>query len=110
MAPYLPLLRRETLEEKEEVLEKFRNGIKYFEDELKSRGTTFFGGQEHPKMLDYMIWPWFERAEIVPLIDQHLELLPKSDFPLLVNNSVLLQIAILFLGVEPFIFCANSAQ
>ena len=91
MAPYLPLLRRETLEEKEEVLEKFRNGIKYFEDELKSRGTTFFGGQEHPKMLDYMIWPWFERAEILPLIDKRLELLPKSDFPLLVNNSVFLQ-------------------
>jgi hypothetical protein len=102
MAPYLPLLRRETLQEKEEVLEKFRNGIKYFEDELKSRGTTFFGGQEHPKMLDYMIWPWFERAEILPLIDQRLELLPKSDFPLLVNNSVLLQ--------SYFIYCANSAR
>jgi len=83
LAPYIPLLRRETLEEKEEVLNKFQNAMKYFELELESRGTTFFGGKEHPKMLDYMIWPWLERADIVPLIDRSLELLPKSNFPLL---------------------------
>ena len=59
--------------------------MKYFELELESRGTTFFGGEEHPKMLDYMIWPWLERADIVPLIDERLELLPKSSFPLLVT-------------------------
>ena len=59
--------------------------MKYFELELESRGTTFFGGEEHPKMLDYMIWPWLERADIVPLINSSLELLPKSNFPLLVT-------------------------
>ena len=84
LAPYIPLLRRETLEEKEEVLKKFQNSMKYFETELKNRGTTYFGGQENPGMLDYMIWPWLERAEIVPLMDERLELLPKQDFPLLV--------------------------
>ena len=87
MAPYIPLLRRETLEEKEEVLNKFQNKMKYFELELESRGTTYFGGQEHPKMLDYMMWPWLERAEIIPLIDERLELLPKSSFPLLVTTG-----------------------
>ena len=60
--------------------------MKYFELELESRGTTFFGGEEHPKMLDYMIWPWLERADIVPLINRSLELLPKSNFPLLVTT------------------------
>ena len=85
MAPYIPLLRRETLAEKEEVLKKFQNGMKYFEVELENRKTTFFGGQEYPKMLDYMIWPWLERADIVPLIDERLDLLPKSEFPLLVQ-------------------------
>ena len=58
--------------------------MKYFETELKTRGKTFFAGQEFPGMLDYMIWPWLERAEIVPLIDDRLELLPISEFPLLV--------------------------
>ena len=85
LAPYIPLLRRETLEEKEEVLNKFQNAMKYFELELESRGTTFFGGEEHPKMLDYMIWPWLERADIVPLINRSLELLPKTNFPLMVT-------------------------
>ena len=59
--------------------------MKYFETELKNRGTAFFGGNENPGMLDYMIWPWFERAEIVPLMDERLGLLlPKYDFPYLV--------------------------
>jgi len=32
-----------------------------FEKELAKRGTTFFGGDNLPGMLDYMIWPWIER-------------------------------------------------
>ena len=57
--------------------------MKYFEAEIEKRGQRFFGGQEAPGMLDYMIWPWLERADILPLIQEDLELLPKSDFPLL---------------------------
>lgn len=32
-----------------------------FEEELKKRGTKFFGGSK-PLMTDYMIWPWCERT------------------------------------------------
>ena len=75
--------------------------MKYFELELESRGTTYFGGQEHPKMLDYMMWPWLERAEIIPLIDDRLELLPKSSFPLLVTLLISYQ------GQQTLVFCPN---
>ncbi|XP_054013100.1 pyrimidodiazepine synthase-like [Hylaeus anthracinus] len=38
-----------------------------YEDELKSRGTTFFGGTQ-PGMLDIMMWPWVERRKSLSLI------------------------------------------
>ncbi|KAK5639965.1 hypothetical protein RI129_010776 [Pyrocoelia pectoralis] len=34
-----------------------------FEDELKKRGT-YFGGT-HPRMVDFMIWPFAERASVL---------------------------------------------
>ncbi|XP_054274866.1 pyrimidodiazepine synthase-like isoform X2 [Macrosteles quadrilineatus] len=34
--------------------------VKVFDLELANRGTPFFGGSQ-PGMVDYMIWPWFER-------------------------------------------------
>jgi len=41
-------------------LTNFRKGLDKFEEELKKRGTTFFSGND-PGMLDYVIWPWYER-------------------------------------------------
>uniref|UniRef100_A0A1B6F9D4 Glutathione transferase n=1 Tax=Cuerna arida TaxID=1464854 RepID=A0A1B6F9D4_9HEMI len=38
-----------------------------FDTELADRKTKFFGGEE-PGMLDYMIWPWFERLPTSELI------------------------------------------
>ncbi|XP_066147819.1 pyrimidodiazepine synthase-like [Euwallacea fornicatus] len=42
------------------------NGLSSFERELSNRGTLFFGGTK-PGMLDLMIWPWCERAEILKI-------------------------------------------
>ncbi|XP_065359477.1 pyrimidodiazepine synthase isoform X2 [Calliphora vicina] len=39
-------------------------GLDIFEKELRSRGTPFYGGDK-PGMLDYMIWPWCERSEMI---------------------------------------------
>eukprot|EP00090_Calanus_glacialis_P030042 TRINITY_DN4828_c1_g1_i2.p1 TRINITY_DN4828_c1_g1~~TRINITY_DN4828_c1_g1_i2.p1 ORF type:complete len:303 (+),score=73.25 TRINITY_DN4828_c1_g1_i2:90-911(+) len=39
-----------------------------FETELGQRQTAFFGGQDFPGWLDYMIWPWMERINIYPLV------------------------------------------
>ena len=39
-----------------------------FETELKNRGTKFLGSGSKAGFVDYMIWPWFERAEAFSLI------------------------------------------
>ncbi|XP_072383094.1 pyrimidodiazepine synthase-like [Diabrotica undecimpunctata] len=52
--------------------EVISTGLSTFEKELRERGTPFFGGTK-PGMLDYMIWPWCERAEILKVFgNQHL--------------------------------------
>nr|CAD7438522.1 unnamed protein product [Timema bartmani] len=35
-----------------------------FQSELEKRGTTFLGG-DSPGLVDYIIWPWFERMKAV---------------------------------------------
>jgi len=42
-----------------ESLEAMGPTLIFLEEELGKRGTSFFGGNK-PKMLDLMIWPWFE--------------------------------------------------
>uniref|UniRef100_T1HUM1 Uncharacterized protein n=1 Tax=Rhodnius prolixus TaxID=13249 RepID=T1HUM1_RHOPR len=39
------------------------NEMDYFEKQLTSRGTQFSG--DKPGMIDYMIWPWCERLEMI---------------------------------------------
>lgn len=52
--------------------EAISNGLNTFERELGDRGGPFFAGNR-PGMLDYMIWPWCERADILKLFgNQHL--------------------------------------
>lgn len=50
----------ETAEIDPELFNQILVGIDIYENELKVRGSKFFGGDK-PGMLDYMIWPWFER-------------------------------------------------
>jgi glutathione S-transferase len=54
-----------------------------FETELKSRGSKFFGG-EKPAMVDYMIWPWFERFELFGILGGDKLQIPKTRFSRLV--------------------------
>lgn len=43
--------------------ENAANGLDLYEQELKERNTPYFGGDK-PGMVDYMIWPWFERYDM----------------------------------------------
>jgi glutathione S-transferase len=43
------------------AITELTTALDLFEEELKKRGTKFFGGAK-PGMLDYMIWPWCERT------------------------------------------------
>ncbi|XP_055602907.1 pyrimidodiazepine synthase-like [Uranotaenia lowii] len=46
------------------AITEFGTGLDIFEKELQSRGTKFYGGDK-PGMLDYMIWPWCERVDLL---------------------------------------------
>lgn len=63
--------------------EAVANGLITFERELMNRGTPFFGGNK-PGMLDLMIWPWCERAEILKLFG-NANLLKKDKYKRLVS-------------------------
>lgn len=66
-----PNVRRQTSCEKEnvrEVAEELFTGVDIFERELRKRKSSFFGGNK-PGMVDYVIWPWFERMMFFPMID-----------------------------------------
>jgi glutathione S-transferase len=46
------------------AITELTNALDVFEEELKSRKSKFFGGNK-PGMLDYMIWPFSERTDIL---------------------------------------------
>nr|QVK45137.1 GSTo2 [Pagiophloeus tsushimanus] len=74
------------LEEKstEDWVKELLVSLQPLEDELSARGTTFFGGDK-PSMIDYMLWPWAERAGSIaikfgiklPFEDSHIPFLRK---------------------------------
>ncbi|EDV39715.1 uncharacterized protein Dana_GF10159, isoform A [Drosophila ananassae] len=64
-------------------------GLAIYEEELKQRGTEFFGGTA-PGMLDYMIWPWCERFAALKY-DRGLELDPERFVTLLKWRDLMLQ-------------------
>lgn len=67
-------------------------GLDAYEVELKRRGTRFFCGDQRPGMLDYLIWPWFERLSALSLLDecQQFEQLV-GRFPALVQYQLWMQ-------------------
>uniref|UniRef100_A0A9L0ICF2 Glutathione S-transferase omega n=1 Tax=Equus asinus TaxID=9793 RepID=A0A9L0ICF2_EQUAS len=48
--------------------EQLHKEFSKLEEVLTNKKTTFFGGK-NISMVDYLIWPWFERLEAVELID-----------------------------------------
>ncbi|XP_060520187.1 pyrimidodiazepine synthase-like [Cylas formicarius] len=65
--------------------EAIANGLSTFERELANRGSQFFGGNK-PGMLDLMIWPWCERADILKIFGNQ-NLLKKEKYAKLMDWS-----------------------
>lgn len=64
--------------------------IDQFEAELSKRGTEYFGG-DHPNILDYAIWPWFERLAMLKTFHGDKNKFDEHNYPTLVSvlvNSV----------------------
>lgn len=81
MYKVLSSIGRVSLEDDEAVA----NGLGTFERELHNRGTPFLSGTK-PGMLDLMIWPWCERAEILKLFG-NANLLKKDKYRKLLEWS-----------------------
>ncbi|KAB1270912.1 Glutathione S-transferase omega-1 [Camelus dromedarius] len=47
-------------------LEELRKEFSKLDEVLANKETTFFGGNS-PSLIDYLIWPWFERLEAMEL-------------------------------------------
>ncbi|NP_001165912.1 glutathione S-transferase O1 isoform X1 [Nasonia vitripennis] len=54
-------------------------GLEIFDRELAKRATPFFGGNQ-PGMLDLMIWPWCERADIIRILRGEQFVIPRERF------------------------------
>lgn len=80
MTKFLSTIGRSSLDDDEVIT----NGLSNFERELRNRGTLFYGGSK-PGMLDLMIWPWCERAEILKIFGNG-NLLKKDKYRRLVQN------------------------
>ncbi|XP_074101708.1 pyrimidodiazepine synthase-like [Cotesia typhae] len=68
-----PSVDRDMFEEALKVLE-------FFDRELVSRASPFFGGSK-PGMVDLMIWPWFERADIIRIMRGENYVIPRERVP-----------------------------
>ncbi|XP_036191958.1 glutathione S-transferase omega-1 [Myotis myotis] len=58
--------RSKNKEDCSDLKEEFRQEFSKLEEVLTNKKTTFFGGNSL-SMIDYLIWPWFERLEALEL-------------------------------------------
>jgi len=73
---YYSILRASSEEDKIKQLLELQNALKPFEEEIHE---TYFGGSE-PSMVDYEIWPFFERFPAVQKV-HGVDPLPGDKFP-----------------------------
>ena len=69
-----------------DLFDEALNGLKVFDGELSSRGKAFFGGDK-PGMLDLMIWPWCERADVLRILRGQQFVIPPDRFRRLVRTT-----------------------
>ncbi|ESO91070.1 hypothetical protein LOTGIDRAFT_191561 [Lottia gigantea] len=58
--------------------DEFVKELKRYEEALKQRGN-YFGGNK-PNMVDFTVWPWFERFQLLEMVDFKLD---AANFPLI---------------------------
>jgi len=73
-----------------DVFNEALDGLEIFDRELSKRGTPFFGGNQ-PSMLDLMIWPWCERADILRILKGEQYVLPRDRFSRLLEWKKLMK-------------------
>ncbi|CAH0545959.1 unnamed protein product [Brassicogethes aeneus] len=82
VSPLIALYYKAAWKKDDKSFEEHMNGMKPHLEELenKLKDSDFLGGNS-PKFADFMIWPWFERAEVLSMT--YNEKLPYNKFPML---------------------------
>ncbi|XP_033762218.1 glutathione S-transferase omega-1-like [Pecten maximus] len=65
--------------EDKDIVENLLKNLTPFEKALGERGI-YFGGDQ-PSMLDFFVWPWFERMAVLSKILPNTDPLPAEKFP-----------------------------
>lgn len=68
----------------DKLLTDLHVGLNAYEEELKKRGTEYFGGDK-PNIFDYGIWPWFERFGVLTSIVNEKFKFDARNYPALVS-------------------------
>ncbi|CAG9135934.1 unnamed protein product [Plutella xylostella] len=95
----------------EDTVTAYNKALEFLQEQLKIRGTRFFGGAE-PGFVDYMIWPWFERVLSYQKIDSRAKI-DAEKFKLLLDylqnlkqdpvvKQYLIEEDVLFKFLEPY--------
>nr|XP_012229689.1 PREDICTED: pyrimidodiazepine synthase-like [Linepithema humile] len=63
----------------QEVYSEALANLEIFDRELAKKGTPFFGGSK-PGMVDLMIWPWCERADVIRILRGEQFVIPRERF------------------------------
>lgn len=71
----------------QDIFDEALSELELFERELASRGTPFFHGNS-PGMLDFMIWPWWERSNTIKMLRGDQFTIPHDRFKRLVKYLV----------------------
>lgn len=65
---------------------QIENDLDLYESELSKRGTKYFGGDNRPNILDYALWPMFQRINMADyLFNEECQFSGKR-FPALVDD------------------------
>ncbi|XP_050573192.1 pyrimidodiazepine synthase-like [Bombus affinis] len=62
-----------------DIFDEVLSELGLFERELVSKGTPFFHGSS-PGMLDFMIWPWWERSDVIRVLRGDQFTIPRDRF------------------------------
>ncbi|KAH9494607.1 Glutathione S-transferase omega-1 [Bulinus truncatus] len=70
-------------DEREKLVEDFQKYFQFYNDILAKRGGPLFGGDK-PSMIDFFLWPHFERIPVIASIDSRVGV-DKAKFPYLAS-------------------------
>lgn len=83
--PFYRLVYDTSLENVDQAIVEFHSKLNDAENELKAKGSAYFGGDQ-PNIIDFALWPWFERFGLISVIHGDKCNLNETNYPVLVSE------------------------